>query len=405
MIKKKQIIEQISTLNIIIFFVGFDFVTSFASLFIADIDEHSQLITIPFRAFALVISLLVLIINLKNKIKPNFSLICLFFYLFLLTIRLFYDFGIRNDIDTFRSDRMQVILLFGSMFINTLAVAKSYTNINLNVTFKYIYIFYAVILLINYLTVQEFSIESILIQKQVGTGVRNTIATGYIAAIFILISFHYYLKTSTSNLYKIIFIPIIFIATIILLRAGSRGPLLSVFIGIILYFSFKRKNSFKIIMYSFLSLSLLTFFYSEILSAIFKISPVMAERIEYTFLEGDKSRIEYFNAGIEGFLNNPFTGSYAFVYTPFEWYEYPHQLVIEAFMATGIFGGIALIVVLVGVAKHSIISIQKNSGNVWLALIVVTYIVRALSAGSIYFGEYPIVFTFILLTQYPKADL
>ena len=165
---------------------------------------------------------------------------------------------------------MQVILLFGSMFINTLAVAKSYTNINLNVTFKYIYIFYAVILLINYLTVQEFSIESILIQKQVGTGVRNTIATGYIAAIFILISFHYYLKTSTSNLYKIIFIPIIFIATIILLRAGSRGPLLSVFIGIILYFSFKRKNSFKIIMYSFLSLSLLTFFYSEILSAIFK---------------------------------------------------------------------------------------------------------------------------------------
>ena len=399
MINIKKLIEQLSTLNLIVFFAGFDLVTSLASLFLSDIAEHSQLVTIPFRAFSLLLSIIVLVLNLKNKINTNLSILCLFFYLSLLIIRLLYDFGLRTDIDTFRSDRTQVVLLFSSMIINTLATAKSYKNINFTLVFKYILLLYSIILVINFITVQEFTLESALIQTQVSAGLRNTIATGYIAATFILISLFYYTKGINLSVYKLILIPVIIIAIIILLRAGSRGPLLSVFIGIIIYFAFRNRNPLKIIIYSVLLLALAVLFYEDIISSIIKVSPIMADRIEFTLAEGDKLRMEYFNAGIEGFLNNPFTGSYAFVYTPFEWYEYPHQLVIESFMATGILGGIALIIVLFGVIKIIIINIQNKTPNLWIELIAITYVVRALTAGSIYFGEYPIIFILILLAQ------
>lgn len=405
MINKQRIIEHLSNLNLIVFFVGFDLVTSLASLFIADIGENSQLVTIPFRAFALLLSLIVLILNLRKRTNINSSIFCLFFYLTLLSIRLLYDFGIRSDIDTFRSNQAQVILLFCSMFVNIISVVKSYTNIDLAKVFKYVFIFYAIILVINFITVQEFTVESDSIQHQVDMNLRNTIATGYIAVIFILLSLYYFYSKKTNTFYKFLLIPTIVIAVIILLRAGSRGPLLSVLGGFIVYFAFKGKNPWKTFIYSLISLLIVILLYDAILSAIVKVSPVMAYRIEYTLEEGDKLRMEYFIAGIEGFLNNPFTGSYAFVYTSYEWYEYPHQLIIEAFMATGILGGLALTYVLFTVIKNIIINIRNNSPNLWIDLIAITYVIRALTAGSIYYGEYSTIFLLVLLSRRSRNDL
>lgn len=394
--------QNISTFNVVLFFVGFDLATSLSSIFIGNSAENSQLITIPIRGLMLLISLITILINLKSQSKFSFGIYSLFFYFFLIIIRLYYDLGIRTDIDTYRSDQTQMLLVFTSMLITTFSIFKSFRSINFERAFRLIYVGFAIILVVNFFNFQGFTAESVNVNEQVTTGIRNSIATGYTAAIFLLLSLVFYSDINRKWLTKALFVPVLIAAIFILLRAGSRGPFFSVFIGTIVYFALRGKNIVIILMSGSILALLFIFFFENIIELVGEISPVMAFRLEYTMVEGDKPRLEYFNAGLEGFLNNPLFGSYAFVYTDYEWYEYPHQMLIEAFMATGILGGLALAFVLLIVIKNIILTIRNKIAISWLALIALIYFIRAMTAGTIYFGDYAVILILMLMINPEK---
>ena len=87
MIIKGNVTNKLSTFNFVLFFVGFDLFTSICSIFIPDIAEISQSVTIPYRAFSLGVALLVIVFTFKKKIDYNVGVSLLFIYLTLLTIR------------------------------------------------------------------------------------------------------------------------------------------------------------------------------------------------------------------------------------------------------------------------------------------------------------------------------
>ena len=89
---KSNFINHIFTFNFVLFFVGFDLITSICSIFIPDIASVSQSVTIPYRAFSLGVALVVIFFTFRKKIDYNLGVSLLFIYLTLITIRLFYDY-------------------------------------------------------------------------------------------------------------------------------------------------------------------------------------------------------------------------------------------------------------------------------------------------------------------------
>jgi len=62
---------------------------------------------------------------------------------------------------------------------------------------------------------------------------------------------------------------------------------------------------------------------------------------------------------------------------------YPHNVVIESFMATGIVGGIAFCAFLLG-ALGGATSVARMAENRWVALLFVQQLISALLAGALY---------------------
>jgi O-antigen ligase len=402
MIIKGNVINKLSTFNFVLFFVGFDLFTSICSIFIPDIAEVSQSVTIPYRAFSLGIALLVIVFTFKKKIDYNLGVSLLFIYLTLLIIRFLYDFEIRTDVFVENEKKTQLLLLFVQMVIMTIAISKSYKNIDLSQSFKWIYFCYSIIIIVNYFTVQEFSFYSNDVDLQISSGVRNTIDTGYNAANYLLFSIFFFKSADFPKRLKILSLPVLFCAVIILLRAGSRGPLLALLIALVFIAVLPKKNYVIILSISLVFILGFFFFFNDILELISKISPVMTNRIQYTIAEGDNMRIGFFMEGIKEFINHPFTGSQALLYRQDGIPTYPHQLIIEAFMSTGIIGGAAILGVFYLVLKNTIFSLHNSVSNYWLELILIVYLTRGMTAGSIFVSNYPILFAYFFLARSKK---
>ena len=98
-INKLKLNIFLSTLNFILFFVGFQLVTSVLLPAVSDIEGVTRAITIPYRGFTLLLSLVVIVLNLKRKptYYPNALKAFLFFW-GIMIIRIFYDVFVREDI-------------------------------------------------------------------------------------------------------------------------------------------------------------------------------------------------------------------------------------------------------------------------------------------------------------------
>ncbi|MDH3589548.1 MAG: hypothetical protein OEQ74_09105, partial [Gammaproteobacteria bacterium] len=63
---------------------------------------------------------------------------------------------------------------------------------------------------------------------------------------------------------------------------------------------------------------------------------------------------------------------------------YPHNAIVEAFMATGIVGGIALLAVLASAGLSAWRLLTQQAGSGWTALLCIQYIVAAQFSGALW---------------------
>src|SRR5690554_3266895 len=109
----KNINSFLSTLNFVLCFVGYQLTTSLFLPFSHDIEGASMTVTVPYRAFALLITLLVIFLNIKKRVrKSSFAMKILWLYWIALIIRIFYDTNIRNDIHITDTSRLW-LYIFG----------------------------------------------------------------------------------------------------------------------------------------------------------------------------------------------------------------------------------------------------------------------------------------------------
>lgn len=400
-IGKNKLITKLALFNFVLFLIGFDVVTSFFSIFIDNIKDVSQSITIPYRAFSLFVSLSVILFTKRKREKYNAGLILLFIYIAMFGARMFYDYILRSDIHLSSDITVKNSLFYMLMLVTIASFVKSYKYIDLNKAFKWIFLGYSFIIIVNFLITPEFSLDYVADSAQISSGVRNTIDTGYFAAYYLLLSLYFIKNKVYSKLLKFGSFPIILTALVILLRSGSRGPLLALLIALSIFVIVQQKHAFFILLGSSLLILLISYFFEDIVKQISYIAPIMAERIQYTLYSGTQdARIVLFKEGIDAFIDKPFFGSQAMLYrNSLSSATFPHQLIIEAFMSTGFVGGISLLISIIILLKMVLRNLYISISNYWLELIMIAYIVRAMTAGTMFSFSYAVIFVFYFLTR------
>jgi O-antigen ligase len=99
---------------------------------------------------------------------------------------------------------------------------------------------------------------------------------------------------------------------------------------------------------------------------------------------GDEARGNLIQAGFNEFLNNPFVGSAMLIQVPGYVGAYPHNFIVEAFMATGFFGGILFLFFIIKCVKLSIKIIRNNFEIAWIALLFLQFLIFGMFSGNLF---------------------
>ena len=182
--------------------------------------------------------------------------------------------------------------------------------------------------------------------------------------------------------------------------ANSRSPILALIVCIIFYTLVIKK--FKLLFISIIVFILFIFYIQELNVFFSSYGTGFVERLANSFLEYDNKDITsgrneiYFNS-INEFFENPFFGS-SFLIQSEPKGEYPHNLVIESFMALGIIGGVLFMSLIFITLKKAFKLIRINKKYTFISLLFVQYLIFSMFSRSII--NLPLFWVTMILVNY-----
>lgn len=378
----------LSTLNLALMFVGYQLATSLFLPVSSDMEGISRSVTVPYRAFALLISLLVIFLNLKKKIsKPPLAVIILWLYWIALILRIFYDTNIRVDVRVNDTGQLWFYIL-GIILPAMFSIMQSYRSIDLDKALKWVY--FGTVLT---MALSLFNNTSLLLDASEITGraegnlALNTISFGHLGTMGIVLSLYLLSKGKTSLIKKILFITVMLLSFLIMMRAGSRSPVLALLVILLFWLFTRGKNLVLGISIVAVLVIFLVIFIEYVLDFMGDISPVMEARLRMSIYEGDTSyRNTLYEEAFHAFLDNPILGQQFALFDNSGGFFYPHNIIIEAFMALGILGGLAMIYILWIAVKKSYFLIKTKDPHFWVCLILIQQIVLSM-LGQFYYNQ------------------
>ncbi len=357
---------------LVLFLFGFELISFLPDL----LHQESRGISIVYRAVFLMVTLIVIFRNRTYKIKDHYYII---FFWFLYLIRMFYDSTMHsqtlviNPLDLWTFSILLCIL-------PTIATSAFYNKETLLQAKKWTFIVLIIINVLGLLNNSLFLKENEYLERADANTVLNTISFGKTSAVLIFMAL---LRINTSSFKKNIFnISVIVLALINLMIAGSRGPVSQLIIALLCYYIINRKK----IKVSYILVLVMGFFLFVTFFPQYNIIyEVLFERFSNTgFDKNDSDIIRYMllESGWNQFLEHPFFGdSLETTYMG----TYPHNLIVEALMATGILGGILLIIIFIK-AFVAAFKLQNNTCLDWLGAILIMQITSSFISGSIIFS-------------------
>jgi O-antigen ligase len=188
----------------------------------------------------------------------------------------------------------------------------------------------------------------------------------------------------------------------IMVAANSRGPIIAAcccFLFIIAGSSLRRKS---VMLLMGACIVILSFPLAAYLEETLGISAY--DRLFSADVAADSSRQLLYEVAFQEFSLSPFTGAGLEVRGL---QTYPHNLIMEAFMATGIFGGLFFLFLVIGLALSTLRLYKKNPEGGWIPLLFVQYLVASQFSGAIYSSTYfwLAVGLLIGLKRYKRGDV
>lgn len=164
----------------------------------------------------------------------------------------------------------------------------------------------------------------------------------------------------------------VFIGVLGAAASGSRGPFLSLAVCVLIILTQLKFRAIVLIAV------LLMFFVLFGLFIDFD-NVYILSRVKTSMFEDD-ARSQIFSDAYHAFLDNIFIG----VGYPFD--AYPHNIVLEAFMSSGIFGGVLMVATL-SIGVMASFRVLKNKNFSWVSLLFIQYLLFSMVSGSIYYSN------------------
>jgi len=386
MISKEKVNIFFSTLLAYLIMVGFAVITT---VFLPFGAEDTQLVTIPFRAFTLAIALIVLFLNINLKKRNNIYLTLLLVFFALYIFRLFWSITLVGDTVAthFPNHNQYYWLTIGVVFIPMLSMMYCYKKINVTLLFWTVLVSGLVVLLFTMQANTAIMQADAATVRQAGNAAINTISYGHYATMIALFSLYGLLFGNQRKYVNLIFIAGFLFAVFIVLRAGSRSPIVAlVVISVIMVFYKGKKKLTGMLFLAFLA-SLFLIFRNDIIMLINSFAPIAIDRLEL-MAEGDSSERDILlKYAWNQFLDSPFFGRDFVIAHGIAAGEYPHNIIIESFMALGVLGGGIMLFLLIIASVQSLKLIKQRDIFALFAIIFIQRLILHMFSLAIYMGD------------------
>ncbi len=380
-----RFIDKLANWYIIILIVGFLFIATIPKL----IGVLAESLSIEYRILILGFSLFFILnaIFSKRINKIQFSPLFLFFIFWTFySIRVIHDlylYPIELHSETSTSQYAQ--FAFGVVLIPSVAllfIIQAY-KINIQWILKWFYR----ILLVTLSVALYYRANSELSGRTAGDVNIGILAFGQYGATLSILSVYCIARDKLnlkSNLFYVFGFIIGFSSIIV---SASKSPFLAL-IAVLLLFSILRYGNFKSAFIIAFGGLLISFYFIEILSVFNDyFNSNFIYRLFYAMEEGDSSRESLVNFAFNEFIENPLFGNAMFIQSGDFTGSYPHNFIVEAFMATGVLGGAIFLGWIVRCLKLAIRVLKTHSEISWIALLFFQYLIFAMFSGSIYSGN------------------
>ena len=184
-----------------------------------------------------------------------------------------------------------------------------------------------------------------------------------------------------KRIWKAVLIMLMVLSFVLMLRAASRGPLVS-FVVVFLFFLFSSmKNKVVGLIISLVVILLVWVNMSTILEWLGSISPMMEQRMAATMYEDDSSgRDSLYKQAIDVFLQNPVLGKQFVLNNGF----YAHNSILDVMIGLGFFGALFWIYLIWNDLKLSNRNVLNKTSLITISLLSVQFILKGFFSGAMY---------------------
>ncbi|OWW26243.1 hypothetical protein B4Q04_00735 [Zobellia sp. OII3] len=228
----------------------------------------------------------------------------------------------------------------------------------------------------------------------------NTINYGQMGCSLALIAMYGFLNRPFKY-GKILYVLLFLLGIVSIMKAGSRSPVVVLLAVSGFYFLAKSGLVKGVIL---VGCSALVFYFS--LDFLIELSEVVGSSIVTRLLSaietGETSGRDLIYANAIGhFLDSPIFGSYYLIPSGIGNGGYPHNFFIEAFMTTGLVGGIPFVAMVLVTLKKSFLLLKKQDDSGWVVLLFLQVLVFGMFSSSLYSSQDFWALSFFILSMGP----
>ncbi|MBQ3785527.1 MAG: O-antigen ligase family protein [Alphaproteobacteria bacterium] len=375
----------IAQLYVFLSLLGYQLATTLLLPLSSDAEILSTTVTYPYRAVVFVLAFFLIVASPVNRQvqRQNRMTVLYVVFMFVYFIRILVDIFIRQIyvLPSWRSTVLQYMFIVVIPAI--LAMLRSVQYIDFQKLSKWMFwggVVLLVALILNQNTLIQIEYEEMT--RGEGNVAMGSLNLGYSCVVVSLIALSVLSGDNRGKLFRRLFVWLVFLVSfVIMLRAASRGPLVT-FIAIMLFFVFSRiKNK---VFGIFLTLFIILVFWinlSGIIELLGNISPLMEERMLTTLDEGNSSgRDVLAQQAMDLFYQNPIVGKQFVLNDGF----YSHNSILDVMIGLGVFGALIWVIIIIMDFKKSYQNILSKSSLMMISFLSMVYIIEGFFSGAMY---------------------
>ena len=389
---KLTFVTFLCTLNLALIAFGYAFASSLLQPLGYNI-EQSQLISIPFRIFALAVSVICAAIALlRGTQRPKISaFLAIFFICISLGIfRILFD--LLYDVSGYaQREFLRVCGFLATSFFAALSVFLTHKLIRYDVAL-------VMMLLMGTFVIGLLPLGLVtpnIVWDQYDSMVRTSssaalfsIAYGFVGTLTSLLALFVLSNKKYGILSKILSIVVILLGIEALFSSGSRSPLFALFVVLVVYAATLVRD-YMLVILGIVFMGIIAYLLRmEITNIVSQFAPLLGSRLESMFLDyGFSGRDILAVEGMRAAIDNPILGvstiNTSLGLSPLIGY---HSAIVDSFANYGFIAGslfVALLIYLVYISI-SILIYRKRVPNYWVAMILLGYLALAIPASGLF---------------------